>query len=139
VTGSDRPGPNANEEGRNVTILDMYVWREPDWSSLDLTGFKVEAMDGEIGEVHEDTRKLRGNCIVVDTGGWIFGDKMLLPAGTIQSVDIDEGRVFVDRTKEEIKNAPPFEEAKRDEETYRTVLGTYYGSRRAGTRETTRR
>jgi hypothetical protein len=46
---------------------------------------------------------------VVDTGPWIFGKKVLLPAGTIENVDVQNRKVYVDRTKDEIKNAPRFD------------------------------
>lgn len=44
--------------------------------------------------------------LVVDTGPWIFGRKVMLPAGTIERVDWDDQAVYVDRTKDEIKDSP---------------------------------
>ena len=55
----------------------------------------------------------------------------MLPAGVIQSVDADTETVFVSLTKDEIKSSPEFDDSRRDDETYRDDLGTYYGSRRA--------
>jgi hypothetical protein len=48
---------------------------------------------------------------VVDTGPWIFGKKVLLPAGTINRVDADGGKLYVDLTKEQIKDSPEFDRA----------------------------
>ncbi len=76
--------------------------------NLDLTGFSVEATDGGIGKVDEATYETSRSYIVVDTGPWIFGKKVLLPAGVVQRVDLDSETVFVNRTKDEIKNAPEF-------------------------------
>ena len=109
-------------------MQEIYAWRETDWSTADLTGFKVEAMDGDIGKVDEATTEASGGFIVVDTGPWIFGKKVMLPAGVIQSVDHDEGKVFVSRTKDEIKDAPEFDPDSYRDETYRTQLGEYYTS-----------
>jgi PRC-barrel domain len=109
-------------------MTDIWAWRETDWSTADLTGYKVEATDGDIGKVDEATTEQRGGFIVVDTGPWIFGKKVMLPAGVIQSVDHDEGRIFVSRTKDEIKDAPEFDEENFRQETYRTQLGDYYSS-----------
>ena len=50
----------------------------------------------------------------------------MLPAGVIDRVDFDDERVFVDRTKDEIKNAPEFDETRYREADYRTELGGYY-------------
>ena len=50
----------------------------------DLTGYSVAAVDGDIGRVDEATDELLGSSyLVVDTGPWIFGRKVLLPAGVV--------------------------------------------------------
>jgi hypothetical protein len=104
-----------------------------DLTKLDLTDFKVEARDGGIGKVDEATYEAGGSFIVVDTGPWIFGKKVLLPAGVISDIDPDTETIFVNLTKDEIKNAPEFEEARYRDESYRTELSSYY-SGRTGTR-----
>jgi hypothetical protein len=99
-----------------------------DLSKVDLTGFKVEARDGGIGKVDETTHEAGGSFVVVDTGPWIFGKKVMLPAGVVERVDLDSETVFVNRTKDEIKNAPEFDpELHRDDNAYRERLGSYYG------------
>jgi hypothetical protein len=95
--------------------------------TVDLTGFKVEARDGSIGKVDEATMEAGGSYLVVDTGPWIFGKKVLLPAGVIDRVDTAEEKVYVDRTKDEIKDAPEFDESRYRDEPYRDELGGYYG------------
>ena len=59
-------------------------------------------------------------------GPWTFGKKVLLPAGTIERIDRTDERVFVGLTKEQIKNAPEFDEATYRDEVYRSSLGDYY-------------
>jgi hypothetical protein len=102
-----------------------------DLATVDLTGFKVEARDGSIGKVDEATLEAGGSFIVVDTGPWIFGTKVMLPAGVIRDVDLDTEMIFVDLTKDEIKNAPEFDESTYREPSYRNVLSEYYGGRRS--------
>jgi hypothetical protein len=51
----------------------------------------------------------------------------MLPAGVIDRIDHEDKVVHVSRTKDQIKNAPEYEESRRDDETYRTGLGDYYG------------
>ena len=66
--------------------------------------------------------------IVVDTGPWIFGRKVLLPAGTIDRVDDAEEKVYVDLTKDQIKNSPELDEGTNwDDTAYRERVGGYYG------------
>ena len=106
-----------------------------DLTATDLTGFSVEALDGKIGKVDEATNDVTGSYIVVDTGPWIFGTKVLLPAGVIRDVDLDTETVYVNRTKEQIKNAPEFDVDTYRDDTYRSQLGSYYGPGGAGYRD----
>jgi hypothetical protein len=118
-------------------MRDMWTYREEIWVTTDLTGFKVEALDGEIGSVDEKTTEVGSSFIVVDTGPWIFGKKVLLPAGVIDRVDLQDRHLFVNRTKDEIQHAPEFDETRYTDPTYRQEIGSYYESRTptgAGTR-----
>jgi len=111
---------------------DVWTYREraslgSDLSSTDITGFEVEAIDGSIGKIDEATYEVGSSYVVVDTGPWIFGKKVMLPAGVIQRVDEAEKLVFVNRTKDEIKNAPELDHAMMSDDSYRGRLGSYYG------------
>jgi hypothetical protein len=107
---------------------ELWTYREGTVGDIDLTGFKVEARDGDIGKIDEATYEAGSGHIVVDTGPWIFGKKVMLPAGTIDRVDPSDERVFVSLTKDQIKNAPEFDPSQGFDDDYRTRLGTYYGS-----------
>ena len=108
-------------------MRDMWTFREETWVTTDLKGFKVEALDGEIGSIDEKTNDVGSSYLVVDTGPWIFGKKVMLLAGVVQRVDQAEERVYVNRTKDEIKNAPEFDEQLYHDQSYRSKLGDYYG------------
>ena len=110
-----------------MATTDVWRYRETNWTQSDMTGFGVEALDGSIGKVDEATNDTTASFIVVDTGPWIFGKKVMLPAGVIRDVDLDTQTVFVDRTKDEIKNAPEFDEKRYRDDDYRNDLGGYYG------------
>ena len=112
---------------RESTAVDIWTFREQTLDAAGLVGFKVEATDGGIGKVDEATGEAGVSHLVVDTGPWIFGKKVLLPAGVVDRVDLDTETVFVSRTKDEIKDAPEFADALRDDEEYRNRLGDYYG------------
>jgi hypothetical protein len=113
-----------------MSSAEMWTYREQSWGGIDLTGFDVEAVDGGIGSVDEATADVGGSYIVVDTGPWIFGKKVMLPAGVIDRVDLDEGKIYVDRTKDEIKAAPEFDEDRLADEAYRSDLAGHYGAGR---------
>ena len=109
-----------------MSTTDLWTYRDAP-ATADITGFTVEATDGDIGKVDEASNEVGSSYIVVDTGPWIFGKKVMLPAGVIETVDPDSQTIFVSRTKEQIKNAPEFEESRYRDAAYRSELGTYYG------------
>lgn len=120
------------------------VWAYRDRSELgskvmdtqaDLSGFKVEALDGSIGKVDEATYEMGRSHIIVDTGPWIFGKKVMLPAGVVRSIDETDEVVFVNRTKDQIKNAPVFDDSLLADDNYRSSIGTYYGRGGLGYRD----
>ncbi|WP_027345735.1 hypothetical protein [Hamadaea tsunoensis] len=87
-------------------------------TDLDLTGYKVAATDGDVGHVKEQGE----GFLVVDTGPWIFGRIVVVPAGIVDRVDHQEKTVFVDRTRDHVKHAPEFDPIDRD------TLASYYAS-----------
>ena len=95
----------------------------------DLSDYKVEARDGSIGKVDAASEEVGSAYIVVDTGPWILGKKVMIPAGAVQDIDPDTETVFVDRTKAEIKSAPEYDEDRYSDQAYRDQLGRYYGDR----------
>jgi len=118
------------------TTPDLWTFSDLDtWRGTDITGFDVQAVDGEIGSVDEATYDIGASYLVIDTGPWIFGKKVLLPAGVVDMVDVTNKKLIVNRNKDEIQNAPEFDPARYREEAYRNNIGTYYGERMpAGTR-----
>ncbi len=109
-----------------------WDYRETSWSGRDITGFEIEAIDGSIGKVDDATFDVGSSYLVVDTGPWIFGHKVMLPAGVVSRIDHENERIFVDRTKDQIKNAPEFDESRLSDTTYRDELATYYGESGTG-------
>ncbi|MEU2660468.1 PRC-barrel domain-containing protein [Streptomyces sp. NPDC007325] len=96
-------------------------------AGTDLTGYAVEALDGRIGKVDKHSDEVGDSYLVVDTGVWIFGKEVLLPAATVVRVDVDDRKIFVDLTKEQIKDSPEFDREKHlDDPAYRQNVGGYY-------------
>jgi hypothetical protein len=107
----------------------LWQWREHTWESdcCQLEGFRVEARGGSIGKIDEATDDVGSSYIVVDTGPWIFGKKVMLPASIIERIDYDDKTLYVSVTTERIKNAPEFNETTYRDAAYRSQLGGYYG------------
>ena len=111
---------------------DLWAYRNSAWTSANLVGYGVEAQDGSIGKIDEASFDVGAGYVVVDTGPWIFGKKVMLPAGVITSVNTADRTVAVNRTKDQIRNAPEFHDDEYKEESYRSGLGAYYDAGGAG-------
>ncbi|EGX57523.1 hypothetical protein SZN_22401 [Streptomyces zinciresistens K42] len=94
-----------------------------------LTGFKVEATDGIIGHVDRQADDTPQRHLVVDTGAWVFGRSLLIPAGQVRTVNVQNEVITVRCTRAEAKGAPRFE---TDSETldpgYLSDVGAYYAA-----------
>ena len=116
-----------------MTSTDIWTYRETGalgvdvGRGIDMTGYSVEAIDGGIGKVDEATYEVGSSYLVVDTGPWIFGKKVLLPAGVVDRIDAEDETIYVNRTKDQIKGSPEFDESTYHDVDYRSDVGTYYG------------
>ena len=113
-----------------MPTTDLWTYRESSWRAGALTGLEVEATDGSIGKIDQATDDVGASRIVIDTGSWILGKKVVLPAGVIERVDLDAEKVYLDRSKDEIKNAPEYDSDRIDDENYRAEIESYYGADR---------
>ena len=122
-----------------TTTFETWKYRDPSLATSlaqqDVVGYDVEAIDGGIGQIDDATLETDAGHLVVDTGPWIFGKKVMLPAGVITSVDHEDEKVYVNRTKDQIKDAPEFDDSLIGDEGYRGRLGSYYGMGGAGYRD----
>jgi len=97
------------------------------WTTqFDIVGYHVEATDGGIGKVTESSHAMDESYVVVDTGPWIFGKKVMIPAGCVTHLDHTDRKVYVDRTKAQVKSSPEFDPDMYREQNYRDKLGGYY-------------
>ena len=106
---------------------DLWTYRESVPSSTDgINGFAVEATDGSIGHIDGASNETGAGYIVVDTGPWIFGSKVLIPAGAITEVDLVDEKVYLELSQEQIRNAPEYTPDSTPDDSYLSRLGTYY-------------
>ena len=121
-------------------MSDMFTFNEPierqrsqamggaaEQERADLIDFDVQATDGKVGKVMEATYEAGESYLVVDTGMTLLSKRVVLPAGVVERIDHDERTVYVDRTEDEIKAAPEFDEERYREAAYREELSGYYG------------
>ncbi len=72
----------------------------------------------------EDTGRLR--YLIVDTGFWIFGKKVLLPIGRI-NVDYNDKKIYVQGlTKQQVENLPNFDDLEKVDYDYEEQVRNIY-------------
>jgi hypothetical protein len=105
---------------------DLWTYNESLDRPKSLDGFDVVALDGDIGKIDEATYDVGASYVVVDTGPWIFGRKVVIPAKAIVRLDLPDEKVFLRLTKDQIKDSPEFDDS-ADPSRRREELGAYYG------------
>jgi hypothetical protein len=108
---------------------DLWTFRsDVGHDRADLDGMSVEAIDGSVGSVQDVIEDIDGAYLLVDTGPPILGKTVLVPAGLVTAIDVDNATLRVDRTKDEIKGAPDFEAGLGKDPAYRDALTRHYGA-----------
>lgn len=82
----------------------------------DLVGYEVEASDGSIGKVDEHSEDVGRSYLVVDTGPWIFGRRVVIPAGMVSRVDAEARTVHLGCTRRQVKDSPDFESGRHEDD-----------------------
>ena len=98
-------------------------------STNDVKGYSIHALDGEIGDVSDfifDDNIWKINFLVVDTGNWFPGKKVLLSPNLIKEIKWITSSVIVDTTVNSIKNSPEYDQDKPLNELYESELSNYY-------------
>ena len=96
-------------------------------TGVDLIGFDVEATDGHIGKIDENSVTAGDAFIVVDTGFWIFGKKRMIPARSVKQINVADRKVFLSLTKDQVKEGPDYDAVRRAEHDYRDSITGHYG------------
>jgi sporulation protein YlmC with PRC-barrel domain len=99
-------------------------------SAKDVTGYHIQATDGEIGHVDDfvlDDEHWTIRYLVIDTRNWLPGRKVVLAPDWVDAVDWNESKVHVSLTKEGVKNSPEFDPEAPVNRQYEETLYDYYG------------
>ena len=80
-------------------------------STKEVTGYHIEATDGEIGHVEDfivDHHIWAIQYIEVNTRNWWPGKKVLMSPHWIERVSWTDSKIYVDLSRETIKNRPEY-------------------------------
>jgi hypothetical protein len=92
-----------------------------------LNGYKLDSLDGEIGQVKEfyfDDRHWAVRYLVADTGNWLTGRQVLISPYALGEVDKEEQHIAVNLTRKQIKDSPSLD---ADKPVSRHFEEAYYG------------
>ncbi|MGE5499305.1 MAG: PRC-barrel domain-containing protein [Syntrophothermus sp.] len=99
-------------------------------SVRDIHGYKVHAVDGDIGKVFEflfDDITWKIRYLVVDTGNWLQSRPVLLSPQSLEKPDWQKKLFPVKLTKEKIQNSPPLDTHEPLSRHHEQMLSDYYG------------
>ncbi len=98
-------------------------------STNDVSGHHIQASDGDIGHVEDfiiDDETWAIRYLVIDTRNWWPGKKVLVATQWIESVSWSELKVFVNLTREAIRQSPEYTEESLLTRDYEAVLHGHY-------------
>jgi hypothetical protein len=98
-------------------------------STADVSGHHIQARDGEIGHVEDfiiDDETWAIRYLIIDTQNWWPGKQVLVSPRWIESVSWIDLKVFVNLSRETIKQAPEYTELSLLTRDYETGLHRHY-------------
>ena len=98
-------------------------------SCHEVTGYHIDAEDGEIGHVEDfiiDAETWEIRYLVVNTSNWWAGKKVLISPLWIERVSWNERKVVIDLTRQAIKLSPEFTDQSLVDRDYESNLYGHY-------------
>ena len=99
-------------------------------SAATLQGYGITASDGDIGQVDRlffDDERWTVRYLVVDTGKWLTGRRVLISPAAVDSTDDFGGRIRLNLTRDQIRNSPDVDSDQPVSRQQETALNAYYG------------
>lgn len=98
-------------------------------STVHVAGYNIKATDGEIGDVEDfilDDSNWKIDYMLVDTGNWFPGKKVIISPNLVKEVEWDKALVVVKATEEQVKNSPEYNPDEDLTVSYSANLQNYY-------------
>lgn len=100
------------------------------YDTADLGALTLRASDGEIGSINDvyfDDAGWVVRYLVVDTGGWLSGRKVLISPRAVQRLDVEGRELQLSITRDQVKASPDYDSDKPISRQYETDYFAYYG------------
>jgi uncharacterized protein YrrD len=127
--------PDTSDGPDGQDVIERQEQRKSEYdphlrSMEEVIGYRIAARDGEIGHVETfilDDENWSIMYLVVDTGNWLPGKKVLVALAWVEAVHWLEELVLVDLEQETIKNSPEYDPEDPINREMEMVLYDYYG------------
>lgn len=99
-------------------------------SASEVRGYDIQGTDDAIGHVEDfiiDDESWAIRYLVIDTSNWWFGKKVLIAPYWATRVSWAQTKVFINMSREAIKNSPEWNASTPINREYETRLYDYYG------------
>jgi hypothetical protein len=128
------PGGLAGSTNASAGVIAERVRRESPDSHLrsmeSVTGYRIEAADGEIGHVDGfviDDESWAIRYIEVATRNWLPGKKVLVSPAWMERVSWADSKIYTGLSREAIKEGPEYVESRPITRDYENRLYLHYG------------
>ena len=105
------------------------IWRYPSGAAVaaaSTVGYAIDATDGFVGTVGAARDDPSGAYLIALGGPWNGGRSLMIPAGAIRRVEREARVVHVGATREQLRDAPAYENDRYQDTAYRRELAAYY-------------
>ena len=99
-------------------------------SAQEVRGYHIQGSDEAIGHVEDfivDDETWEVRYLVIDTSNWWFGKKVLVAPHWASRISWEERKVYVDLSRQAIKNSPEWNATAAVNREYEARLYDYYG------------
>lgn len=110
-------------------IQEEEMWDSSLRSTNEVSGYNLQANDGEIGHIKgliidEETWAIR--YLIVDTKNWWTGKIVLVSPQWIERISLNDNKVYVNLSRKDIKSSPEYNEEFQLSREYEIKLHQHY-------------
>ena len=123
------PYPMRDQARWGESTKDEKAWDPSLRSTHDVSGYHLQATDGEIGHVEDfviDAETWAIRYLIVDTRNWWPGKKVLISPQWIDRVSWSNSKIIITLSREAIKQSPPYSQAALLNRDYEAGLYRHY-------------
>jgi hypothetical protein len=100
------------------------------WNASAINGYRISASDGHIGTISDflfDDASWHVRWLVVETGNWLSGRRVLLPTSAVEHLDQVQQNCLIKLTMQQIKDSPDVDTERPVSRQREASVYSYYG------------